>query len=704
MIMIQDSKAIDSKDSTFKITVSQKINSSNPSIRFDSYNSTYEMTHKLNQEEIFQLLEEKIIPYDNKIAFFLDSFANFLFEQTQEKECLINEPIVYQYDLKNNRPYFKIISGVLGYPAFNISNLAQIGSFFEMNSSDLLASNIKINFSESSIEIEKTGLAGLHVNDKLNPGYLIIEAEKNKVKIYLKEGDVKIEGIGKQNFMNVYFLPTKNLDELSPLYNQKKSEKIKNSFGKGEINYLREIQLKKLDSYCILEKDFIINLTYFNEKMQEIGYYFAIKGGGYDLCKSKILNKEGVEIFGYSGESAFFIKDGKIYSNLRKKPSAGQEFQLANYEIDNVNIENQIRNYIQQKDCYVAVKLYSYSNTGETSEISINENYRMHTMSAFKAALATFFYMNMPESSWQEAEKDMDLMLTASINQAATRIFYRLAQSSQFSGKNIMEEFNKFFNENRMTETYIQGWGVKTNQVLGFIGGYMPPTYGQKKPCISDTGVIFPACNKATTAEEWSSFYKKLYFGELTWKGKKITSRQRQKLLDMLHKIPEEYNRGYSTTFIVDGSEKFYTKTGSSHEIPITYNDAGIVISTSRTSILVILIMQNVDYSDNSKYLYELSSNFGEPDETIVSNTYAPPVKIINDKCTTYDESYEVLKDISKMIADYLKSSSAMKKDQNSFSLTNFDANTYLKTNNLLYFVPENQNQENLKDALQGSI
>lgn len=253
--------------------------------------------------------------------------------------------------------------------------------------------------------------------------------------------------------------------------------------------------------------------------------------------------------------------------------------------------EGQIKKYLSNKKGFFAVKFISLK---DGSEILVNENYLLHSMSTFKSILAIFFYMNIKESLWKEAEKDIKLMLIKSDNEATTRIFKRLY--FYLKNKNIIKIFNKFLKENGMKRTFIQSWNFP-------VDNYVPMLYGVRKHC--NTGEL---CNKATTANELADFYKKLYEGNITWQDCKISSKQKNKSLSMLRKN-SLYQKGFTNTdsFVISGKEIFYTKTGASSHSPIVYNDAGIIKTKLGDYVLAILVMDTSSFKEAQKILKNIA-------------------------------------------------------------------------------------------------
>jgi hypothetical protein len=260
-------------------------------------------------------------------------------------------------------------------------------------------------------------------------------------------------------------------------------------------------------------------------------------------------------------------------------------------EINKNKTEKQIKNYLNKKSGFVSVKFISLK---DGTEISVNENNLLHSMSTFKSILAAFFCMNTGEDLWKEAEKDIKLMLINSDNEATTRIFKRL--ESFFNNKNVLKFFNEFLKENGMKRTFVQGWNFPFE-------GYMPLSYGFRRRCIAGE-----LCNKATTANGLADFYKKLYEGNLFWKNCKISLKQKSKILAMLKKN-SSYQKGFTNTnsFVVDGKEIFYTKTGASSHSPIVYNDAGVIKTKLGDYILAILVMNSFSFKEAQEILQNIA-------------------------------------------------------------------------------------------------
>lgn len=254
-------------------------------------------------------------------------------------------------------------------------------------------------------------------------------------------------------------------------------------------------------------------------------------------------------------------------------------------------IEKQIKKYLSKKSGFVSVKFISLTGG---AEISINQNHLLHAMSTFKSILAVFFYMNTKESLWKETEKYIKLMITKSDNKATTKIFKIL--ETHFRDKNILKIFNKFLKENGMKKTFIQSWNFPFD-------GYIPFVYGNRKCCISGE-----LCNKAITANELTDFYKRLYEGNIKWKGRKISLKQKNKSLNILKKN-SFYHKGFSNTnsFVINGKEIFYTKTGASSNFPIVYNDAGIIKTNLGDYILAILVMNTSSFKEAQKILQNIA-------------------------------------------------------------------------------------------------
>ncbi len=245
----------------------------------------------------------------------------------------------------------------------------------------------------------------------------------------------------------------------------------------------------------------------------------------------------------------------------------------------------------------VSAKLVNLE-TGQTL-YEKNSDVVFHSMSTFKAALGTFYYLIVPEDKWADGAGDINQMLAWSNNQKTSTVFRRI-QESLGSEKNVLEEFNNFLVENGLDNTYIQSWDFKFADETG----YAPGSLGNKR--LAWYGGKRRLGNKVTTSNDLVTFYSKLDNLKLFFMGKYITPTQKTELFKYLEKDlssnAAKNHQGFS--YELGPGMIFYSKTGSSGGIASIYSDAGIIISPSGQRYALSILATSNSYQ-GSKELFQ---------------------------------------------------------------------------------------------------
>ncbi|MFH2019886.1 MAG: NlpC/P60 family protein [archaeon] len=258
---------------------------------------------------------------------------------------------------------------------------------------------------------------------------------------------------------------------------------------------------------------------------------------------------------------------------------------------DTSEVESNIKKIM--KDCYGAA---SFRNLDNKEEIKVNENSLLHSMSMFKGPLSVYYYMSVPEEYWPDAARYITGMINVSDNYDTSRVF---SEIEKHTVSTEMEGFNRFLQENGLSKTFV-------SQFYFTADGYTPKQFEKPRACTSAVDKegnqknieIADDCEKAATASEMVMFYEKLYNGDLTYNGLKITDTQKAKALETL-KRAVDFKFGIADAISHDilyskGGSYAYPAKGNDwpHNV---YTDSGIIIGSYGKYAYSILLMDCED-------------------------------------------------------------------------------------------------------------